>query len=251
MSDKGEWVPTPTYLYRNYLYQKIIRKIPNNSFFLDIGTGNGEFIKKIIERGFSGEAIDVSKDAVKLAQKRLSNIKNVKVKHADLYKYEPRVKYDIVFCFEVLEHVKDDELAMKKIHGLLEKNGYLVMSVPAHMKEWANIDEIKGHYRRYEKKELIRKLKKAGFEIENFWSYGFPFLLLVRIISGSGKYLLSTTKSEGKDIRSRESGIQQEYNPKWSFFVTSKIILYPFFRMMNLFLGTDLGFGYIVTAKVK
>jgi 2-polyprenyl-3-methyl-5-hydroxy-6-metoxy-1,4-benzoquinol methylase len=39
-------------------------------------------------------------------------------------------KYDLITCFEVLEHVKDVELAINNMHTLLVTDGWLVGTIP-------------------------------------------------------------------------------------------------------------------------
>jgi len=242
------WTPTPTFLYRNYLYRNMVKSLPKGSFFLDVGAGNGDFLRSLSGLGFKGEAIDVSQDAVSFAKERLGRAKGIKVKLADIFTYRPTRKYDVAFCFEVLEHIGDDKKAMQKIFNLLNPGGIFICSVPAHQSLWSKIDEVKGHYRRYEKVELKSKLRKAGFRVTSIYTYGFPFLSLLRRLSDSGKFVKSKTQHLDKDARGRESGIQEEYDPKLRKLVTNPILLYPFFKIMDLFTKTDFGFGYIIIA---
>lgn len=243
-----EWAPTPTFLYRNYLYKKIINRLPQNSFFLDVGAGNGVFLNYLMRAGFKGEAIDISPEAIQFARNQLEEKNKKIIKFADLFKYDPRKLYDAVLCFETLEHIKDDVLAMKKIYKLLKPSGTFILSVPAHRSEWSAIDELKGHFRRYEKNELREKLLASGFQIQEIYSYGFPLLSLVRKVSSGGKLLKIKSKQEDVRSRTKESSIAQEYNPKFQFLM-KEYILVPFFKFMDLFLKTDLGIGYVVLAK--
>lgn len=243
------WVPTPTFLYRNYLYTKIAKKLPKNTYFLDVGSGNGAFLKTLSGLGLKGESIDSSKDAVEFAKKQHKDLQGIKIKHGNIFIYKPPRKYDAIFCLEALEHIKDDQLAIKKIYNLLKKGGVFVMSSPGHMSEWTKMDEIKGHYRRYERKELKEKYKKANFKIEVLYTYGFPFLWMLRRITGTGKFIKSFTQHLDKESRGKESSIQEEYNPKLKNIVANPYLLYFPFKIMDLFLNTDLGFGYLVVAK--
>ena len=242
------WTPTPTFLYRNYLYKKIISRLPKNSFFLDVGTGNGVLLNYLVRAGFKGEAIDISTEAIEFARIQLEEKNKKIIKFADLLQYKPKKLYDVVLCFETLEHIKDDTLAMKKIYELLKPGGMFILSVPAHESKWGTIDRLKGHFRRYEKNDLIEKLLASGFQMQEIYSYGFPLLSSVRKISSSGKLLKS--KSKQKDVRSRtkESSIEQEYNPKFKFLMKEFLFL-PLFKFMDLFLRSDLGIGYIAVGK--
>lgn len=243
--DIGEWIPTPTFLYRNRLYQKLIKGSQQKEF-LDIGTGNGFLLKYLSENGFKGEAIDISKEALRLAQKFIRPGSGVSLRLADFYKISPIKKYDQIFCFEVLEHVPDGKRFIMKMPKLLKKNGRVLLSVPAHMSDWNKIDDMKGHLHRYEREELEKLFDDAGLKIIRFWSYGYPLLRILRKINETGKFI---KQSNSKDTvhRTKESSIVQEYNPKFSFLVNQQL-LEPAFLFMDLFLNTDKGFGFLVEA---
>lgn len=242
-----QWVATPTFLYRNYLYEKIVKKTPSNKRFLLIGTGTGYFLKKLQEMGYKGVAIDISSSSVAMTRMILDKEKIV-VKNTDIFKYRDRNKFDLVFSFEVIEHIRDDQKVINKIYKLLNNNGKFIMSVPARMRYWGKIDEIGGHYRRYEKAELISLMTKPGFKISTFWTYGFPFLNIIQYFSRSGRFIknirLGSTKS-----RIKRSGIRIEYDPKLSYIFANTFLLKPLFIIMDWFLHTDLGLGYILVAK--
>lgn len=244
-----DWIPTPAFLYRNYLYKKIVNRLPKDSFFLEVGTGNGALLNYLVKSGFKGEAIDISLEAIEIARILLGERDNGIIKHTDLFSYNTKKLYDIVLCFETLEHIENDTFAMRKIYELLKPGGTFVLSVPAHEREWSSIDELKGHFRRYEKHDLRDKLRSSGFQINEMYSYGFPVLWLLRKISSSGRFL--QTKSKRRDMREKteKSSIEREYNPKLQFLVNNKLILFPLFKLMDLFLKTDLGIGYIAVAR--
>lgn len=245
---KLQWVPTPSFLYRNYLYLRIASMFPKTSRFLDVGSGNGDFVKKLLSLGYTGESLDYSTKAVKFMKKHLGLCKGIVVRLGDIFTFRPTQKYDVIFSFEVLEHVEEDTSAMKKMYGFLKPGGSFVMSVPAHMALWANVDDMKGHFRRYERQELKNKLEEAGFKVKSIWCYGFPFLRLIRLISSGGNLIKSNIPGQ-KAQKTGESSIQQEYNPVFAPVISSPLITVPLFSIMNLFLNTDLGLGYIVVAQ--
>lgn len=246
MTESLFWVPTPTFLYRNYLYEKIVSKIKNNKKYLLTGVGTGYFIKKLENLGFKGEAIDISKEAIRITKNSVDN-KKTNVHFGNILKYKSTKKFDLVFSFEVLEHIKDDQLAINNVYKLLANDGTFIFSVPAHMSKWGKMDTMGGHYRRYERKEIKNKLELAGFKIKNIWTFGFPLLNIVQYFSRSGiftKNVLNVSKTD----KTKKSGIRLDYNPKYRFILSNNYLLTPIFKIMNLFIKTDLGLGYIVTA---
>ena len=88
--------------------------------------------------------------------------------------------YDYILCNHVLEHIYDDEKAMKEIFRVLNKNGIAILQVPIDIKsnltqEGRDIDdkEVRSklfgqydHLRMYGL-DYIKKLKKVGFNVKN------------------------------------------------------------------------------------
>jgi SAM-dependent methyltransferase len=72
---------------------------------------------------------------------------------------------DSVICFNVLEHIEQDEKALRNIFGVLEPKGRLLLLVPSHPWLYGTLDHYLGHHRRYGKKELRNKLETIGFKI--------------------------------------------------------------------------------------
>jgi ubiquinone/menaquinone biosynthesis C-methylase UbiE len=78
-------------------------------------------------------------------------------------------KFDIVICSEVLEHIPDDQKAVKELLRVLKNKGVLAISVPRFLPEklcWMlskeYLDANQGHIRIYKKKTLITMIEKSG-----------------------------------------------------------------------------------------
>ena len=74
--------------------------------------------------------------------------------------------YDVVYTSNVLEHIEDDVSTLKQLHSKIKVNGLLAIYVPAFMCLYNQLDSSVGHYRRYEKDELVKKLLEANFNIK-------------------------------------------------------------------------------------
>ena len=74
-------------------------------------------------------------------------------------------RYDLIFSSNVLEHIEDDVSALNMLFKHLNENGILALYLPAFMSLYSDMDKTLGHYRRYEKSELLEKLTAAHFEI--------------------------------------------------------------------------------------
>jgi SAM-dependent methyltransferase len=78
-----------------------------------------------------------------------------------------RYGFDTVTCINVLEHTADDVAGLKRAYQLLQPGGRIIVFVPAGKDLFGALDRGVGHQRRYERDELIAKLRTAGFEIED------------------------------------------------------------------------------------
>lgn len=95
---------------------------------LEIGCAIGAFSKILKEREFRVTATDISEFIIEKAKKLQKDIKfsvlNIE-KESLLDK-----KYDYIFAFEVLEHLKNPEKALMNMKKKLKENGQLVFSTP-------------------------------------------------------------------------------------------------------------------------
>jgi glycosyltransferase involved in cell wall biosynthesis len=78
-----------------------------------------------------------------------------------------RYGFDTVTCINVLEHTLDDVATLRRANQLLQPGGRMIVFVPAGRDLFGTLDRGVGHQRRYERDELIEKLRAAGFEIED------------------------------------------------------------------------------------
>jgi SAM-dependent methyltransferase len=74
--------------------------------------------------------------------------------------------FDSVVCFQVLEHIQDDAVALGAIHRLLKPGGRALLMLPAHKSLFGTMDQELDHRRRYDADEVRGKLVAAGFEVE-------------------------------------------------------------------------------------
>jgi SAM-dependent methyltransferase len=72
--------------------------------------------------------------------------------------------FDASVCFNVLEHIAEDEGTLLRFRELLAPDGALLLLVPAHPALSGSLDRAFGHQRRYTKPELEAKLERAGLE---------------------------------------------------------------------------------------
>ena len=55
---------------------------------------------------------------------------------------------DVALCLEVLEHIEDDQRAVREIHRVLRPDGLLIAAVP-YTYYWPQYLKLLGHFRHY------------------------------------------------------------------------------------------------------
>lgn len=86
----------------------------------------------------------------------------------------------LLCAFDVLEHIREDDVAFAQMFEAMQSDGGIILTVPQHPFLWSAMDEISQHKRRYIRKELVGKLENAGFSIIRVTSFGtlvFPLKL--------------------------------------------------------------------------
>ena len=62
--------------------------------------------------------------------------------------------FDIVCCFDVIEHVEDDGKAVEELVRVCRPGGAVFITVPAFMSLWSDHDRVNQHFRRYRESGL-------------------------------------------------------------------------------------------------
>ncbi len=70
-----------------------------------------------------------------------------------------------VLCVNVLEHIKDDEMALRKMAGRLRDGGNVVLYVPAVSWAYGEMDSDLGHWRRYNKRRIREIAEHCGLSV--------------------------------------------------------------------------------------
>jgi len=152
-------------LLKYHLTFKTLQKHQNagSLSILEVGCGSGLFTELALRKGFSVFSIEPDPAAFKVALFR--NLDNAKrIQNVDIFQFSIREKFDVVILHDVLEHIENDAKAIERISTFLNKDGILIVSVPAHSFLFGNHDVQLGHYRRYNRKTL-RVTLQSYFEL--------------------------------------------------------------------------------------
>ena len=166
------------------VYACMKKSIHSNSNILDIGAGYGSMVEMLKEFG-TVSAVEPYKDAAEYLSEQL----RIKTFNTTFDAFNVTEHYDIITCFDVLEHIDDDRQALIKMQSLLMNDGLLVLTVPAYQFLWSRHDELNHHYRRYTIKGLIEKLPHDFIvrKITYFNTLMFPAALMDKALFSKNK----------------------------------------------------------------
>jgi len=177
---------------QNNSWYKAMMLIPGGSKVLDIGCSSGNFGRELIDRkkctvdGFELDA----KDA-KIAAEKLRNVKVLNIEKDAIEGISER--YDVIYFGDVIEHLIDPVMALKKVKSLLAPNGVVVFSLPNMAHVTVRLQLLKGdfdysetglldktHLHFYTMKELGTVFSEAGYEVVKleFVEKDYPNLLI-------------------------------------------------------------------------
>jgi 2-polyprenyl-3-methyl-5-hydroxy-6-metoxy-1,4-benzoquinol methylase len=140
---------------------------------LDVGFGNGGFLKIAAEMGWQAEGIDFDPKAVEVARARGLSVKCASVSELALLGEQ----YDVITISHVIEHVHDPIDVLKNLHRLLKPGGCLWLDTPnlesfgakRFGSNWASLDPPR-HLTLFTPAAIRASLGRAGFaDIQQHW----------------------------------------------------------------------------------
>ena len=163
----------------------IIRSVLNKFIFsrieiLDWGCGGGGNYNMLNDFG-NVLGVDSSELNIKISKER--GIKNV-LKLNKIDQLHKSKRFDLITCFDVLEHIKEDKKYLLELKQLLHNDGCVLVTVPAYKFMWTNLDNLLGHHRRYGRKELMKIFEESGYKIlktSYFYTTISPIFILLRM----------------------------------------------------------------------
>jgi SAM-dependent methyltransferase len=132
---------------------------------LDFGAGLGVFTDLVAE-GREIVALEPDPAFVLQLRERFADRPEVTVVGGDESELGPDdAGFDTVICLNVLEHIRDDVETLRRIRARLVPGGFLLLLVPAHEVLFGEIDRNVGHERRYRRRVLAERLRRAELDV--------------------------------------------------------------------------------------
>ena len=149
--------------YRAALFQEFGEHLKGN--VLEVGAGVGQMTDHLVRLPGVQRALAVEPDSTYCSRHR-AGFPQHEVIEGTIADVPTGNSWDAILSINVLEHIHDDEGELKRYaQRLCERRGTLCLFVPARPEIYAPIDKDFGHFRRYKRAELRRKLTTAGFEV--------------------------------------------------------------------------------------
>lgn len=245
------WVPAPRYLLRR---RRILRQLNGMTLgrVIEVGSGAGMLLQELAARGQECHALETSPQARELIE-AVGNCSGRQVEVHAQSSQEWAGQFPLVLAFEVLEHIENDCAAMSEWASWLPPGGTLLMSVPAHPRQWNAADVWAGHYRRYRKKDLIALVESTGLRVEHVECLGFPLGNLTERMQARNiaKSIRKTGEPGNRQANNDRSGTDRSHVLRWYPLLRSapgRVALYVAFIFQAMSSRLPLGNGYLIRA---
>jgi SAM-dependent methyltransferase len=162
---------TPRAWLRWDLVDRLVAEV-NPGAILEIGCGQGAFGARFAERA-AYVGVEPDEAAHEVGRNRIEPAGGTVIRGTDAA-VPVGSEFDLVCFFEVLEHIREDEDALRRWTTFARPGGHVLLSVPAFARRFGPMDVQAGHYRRYDPDELHRALVTAGLEDVRVIAYGWP-----------------------------------------------------------------------------
>lgn len=210
---------------------------------LEVGCGLGSFGVLLAER-YEYVGLEPDRTSFEMASERVGRRGTVLNETAEAY--QPAAPFDIVCAFEVLEHVDDDRGVLAGWVRHLRPGGYVLLSVPFDRDRFRTWDRKAGHYRRYDRSDLVETMESAGLGSVETAVYGFPLGSALEI----GRNALARFDGDARtmDERTASSG-RQIQPPPWAATATW-LASAPFRIAQRPFSRSSLGTGVVARGRL-
>lgn len=156
--------------YHRWLLDEFRQYIGKN--IVEVGAGKGSFSEMLLDtKPDSLSLVEPSEMFFDLERNISANVNGTRVGlfHSIFEEASPSItssaRPDTIIYVNVLEHIEDDSRELRLIRNSLDDGGRFLVFVPAMRALFSEFDRDLGHFRRYRKGELEKKVKDAGFKI--------------------------------------------------------------------------------------
>ena len=143
-----------------------LRSVGSGGRLLDLGCGDGAFLRAAQERGFESVGVELGR-AKEMAAQAGFRVFETSAQAA------PSGPFKVVTAWHSLEHFPDPKAELETLHELLEPAGHLIIAVPdfggiqskLYRGAWLHLDAPR-HLHHFTEASLSRLLDQSGFGVE-------------------------------------------------------------------------------------
>ncbi len=165
--DSGEEAACAARTYIAHI-KRHAHKLPDRIGALDIGTGDGAFLERLLENGFSGVAgVEPSEAPIKAAKEHIRPLIRKGIFYESAFQQE---SFSLVTCFQTMEHLPDPSTACIAAFRLLKRGGLFAVACHNHRAFSAKLLGLNSpifdieHLQLFSPRSVTRLFEKAGFK---------------------------------------------------------------------------------------
>ena len=139
---------------------------------LDIACGTGYGTRMMCEAGAAhATGVDIAAEPLAIAMKDYAG-DGATFLRGDIAAFGDADSFDLITCFETIEHVPDADAALRNLRRVLRPDGLLLLSSPnrgivsPHARRLEDPPQNTFHVREFMPRELAAALSRAGFTID-------------------------------------------------------------------------------------
>jgi SAM-dependent methyltransferase len=218
--------------------------LPPETTVLEIGAGEGAMGARLAGR-FCYVGVEPDPHSFAKARARIEALGLGRMVQGDPSVLDPDQAFDVVCAFEVLEHIQDDQGALRAWKERLRPGGRLLLSVPAYQKRFGPSDSRVGHFRRYDPEQMRSLLLSAGYTRPVIRMYGFP---LAYALEWCRNAIARVSAARGSTA-DRTSASGRWLQPPERLGALTEILTAPMRFLQRPFAKGGLGTGLVVIAQ--
>ena len=137
------------------IYDVVKRIVRNKVADIGFGTGFGTHLLNVNAKEVYGYEMD--ENAIQFA-KAVFQFKRLHFEYGDIVKGILGQDFDYIVMIDVIEHIKEERMALENVKKMMAKNGTFILSTPNRLSRYRKGES---HVREYAPKELEGILKRA------------------------------------------------------------------------------------------
>jgi SAM-dependent methyltransferase len=245
MTDAGLISRAPLSLSAWLRYDAVLRLLPADVHrILEVGAGLGSFGALLADE-FDYVGLEPDLESYRVAAGRVGEAGAVVNESVEaFYSLEP---FDLVCAFEVLEHLENDSAALAGWLRHVRPGGYALLSVPFARDRFGPWDRKAGHYRRYDRSDIVRTMESAGLRSIEAIVYGFPLGRAMEALRNVVARIQLRDSSVSMEERTAMSG--RQIQPPHAFAWATWAVASPFRLAQRPFERGKLGTGIVVRGQ--